>query len=641
MCGIAGIINPECTSVAELRQQLRRMGLWQFHRGPDDWGEWIQGPVALGHNRLSILDIEMGHQPMASVDGTVQVLFNGEIYNFRDLWQELAKKGHSFRTKHSDTEVILNGYREWGCDVFEKLEGMFAIAIWDHTNRSLFLARDRTGIKPLFYAVIKGGGLIFGSEPKSILATGLVQPDFDVDQLTSYFSFRAPRNPHSMLKGISKLTAGCFLRYQMTRGVEAPVQYWSGQLTEALTQSIESSEEQVEQKLEASVLSHLVSDVPVGLFLSGGVDSSLIAALLSKHHVPIDAFTVGTDSPLDETPYATRVARHLGITLHVHKVTRKDFFSHFEKWAYMNDDPVSDPSALALMVLAEYAREHGMKVMLAGEGADELFGGYSSYLRYLAFCLLAKVPLAPIVGAAVAKRFKGRNGDYLKTLGNLRFLGTGHLTDAWIRNELFTPDLCRDPDFSFPEVTNFQQDRIGLSPLRTALLFDQKVRLPDDLLARTDRATMACSLETRVPFLDRQVVEWANTLPDSSCINLPRRSGKLVLKRMLSRYIPSELVYRSKRGFDLPLATWLTQEFREVILDYLSDRLIPGLEYAFIARIHHIHCAGDTRYTATLWAWLVMEQWYRLWIQSRAAPATPFIISNSVVYESLRSRVSS
>ncbi|MBA3966611.1 MAG: asparagine synthase (glutamine-hydrolyzing), partial [Nitrospirales bacterium] len=316
MCGIAGIINPECTSVAELRQQLRRMGLWQFHRGPDDWGEWIQGPVALGHNRLSILDIEMGHQPMASVDGTVQVLFNGEIYNFRDLWQELAKKGHSFRTKHSDTEVILNGYREWGCDVFEKLEGMFAIAIWDHTNRSLFLARDRTGIKPLFYAVIKGGGLIFGSEPKSILATGLVQPDFDVDQLTSYFSFRAPRNPHSMLKGISKLTAGCFLRYQMTRGVEAPVQYWSGQLTEALTQSIESSEEQVEQKLEASVLSHLVSDVPVGLFLSGGVDSSLIAALLSKHHVPIDAFTVGTDSPLDETPYATRVARHLGITLH-------------------------------------------------------------------------------------------------------------------------------------------------------------------------------------------------------------------------------------------------------------------------------------------------------------------------------------
>ncbi|MDR4484992.1 MAG: asparagine synthase (glutamine-hydrolyzing) [Nitrospirales bacterium] len=637
MCGIVGIINPECTTAAELRHQLRRMGLWQFHRGPDEWGEWIQGHVALGHNRLSILDLEMGHQPMASSDGAIQVLFNGEIYNFRDLWDELAKKGHCFWTKNSDTEVILNGYREWGSGVFEKLEGMFAIAIWDQTHGSLLLARDRTGIKPLFYAVMKGGGLIFGSEPKAILASGLLNPHFDVDQLTSYFSFRAPRTPHCMLKGMSKLAAGYFLRYQKNSGVEAPIQYWSGHPTEVLSQSIKISEEQVEQKLEASVLSHLVADVPLGLFLSGGVDSSLMAALLSKQHIPIDAFTVGTDSPLDETPYATRVAKHLGITLHVHKVTSKDFFAHFEKWAYMNDDPVSDPSALALMVLTEYARGHGMKVMLAGDGADELFGGYSSYLRYLAFCFIAKIPLAPFVGTALADYCKGRNGDYLRTLGNLRFLGTGHLTDAWIRNEMFTPDLCRDPHFSLTEASNFQPDRISLSLLRTALLFDQKVRLPDDLLARTDRATMACSLETRVPFLDRQVVELANKLSDECCINLPRRNGKLVLKRILSRYLPSDLVYRSKRGFDLPLATWLTLEFREVISDYLSDRLVPGLEYRFIGQIYHIHCKSDARYTATLWAWLVMEKWYRLWIQKRATPALPFVVTNSAAYESLHS----
>ena len=311
MCGILGIVMNQGLRSSELRSRIRAMGLWQYHRGPDGWGEWISNGIALGQNRLAILDLVHGKQPMASSDGSVRVVFNGEIYNFSELWADLASKGYQFRTDHSDTEVIVHGYSEWGSDVLDRLEGMFAIAIWDASTQSLLLARDRLGIKPLYYALTKEG-VVFASEPKAILASGLIKPELCTSALPDFFMFRAPVGPVTLFEGIKKLSAGCWARFDRVSGMGPEQRYWKPRADEDPVASNTIFEERVETAVAAAALSHLTADVPVGLFLSGGVDSSLLAALVAKHST-IEAFTVGTHSKLDESHFASQVANHLAL----------------------------------------------------------------------------------------------------------------------------------------------------------------------------------------------------------------------------------------------------------------------------------------------------------------------------------------
>jgi asparagine synthase (glutamine-hydrolysing) len=629
MCGILGIVAKDHDG-GGLQEVIRRMGLWQYHRGPDGWGEWQGDGVVLGQNRLAILDLVHGKQPMSSADGSVHVVFNGEIYNYRALWQELAAKGYEFRTDHSDTEVIVHGYREWGTGVFDRLEGMFAIAIWDAHREALFLARDALGIKPLYHA-LTDDGLVFASEPKTILAGGQVTRELNAAALPDYFMFRAPIGPETLFAGIQKLSPGCWRRYDRAGGLSDEVVYWRPHARRSPT-GADVGEAEVEAVLEEAVRSHLIADVPVGLFLSGGVDSSLLAALLAPH-VRIEAFAVGTASKWDESGFAQQVADHLGLPLHVRWVTGEDFRDRFDDWSYYNDDPVADPSALALMLLSQYARDEGMKVMLAGEGSDEIFGGYYSYLRYKGYAELSRVPLAARAGAVAAPRAGVVDGDYLGSLGDLRFFGSAHVLSETDRRSLFRGETA-GLVYSWSE-RRFRPAGSTSAVARAAMVSDQTLRLPNDLLPRTDRATMAYSLEGRVPYLDRKVVDLANSLTDRQSVRLLPPQAKWLLKRIAARHVPRNAVYRHKRGFNVPVEQWLSVDFRDRVDEFLAERRIDALDYEYLAAVRQEHDAGRHR-AALLWAWLVLEQWHRLWLDGEASPRPPAVVADRSAYELLR-----
>jgi asparagine synthase (glutamine-hydrolysing) len=630
VCGILGIVGDRSVPDSDLKSRVRAMGLWQYHRGPDGWGEWIGDGVALGQNRLAILDLEHGTQPMASADGMVQVVFNGEIYNFRALWTELERRGYEFRTDHSDTEVIVHGYCEWGLEVLERLEGMFAIAIWDRSDESLLLARDRLGIKPLYHALTEHG-LVFASEPKTLLASGWIKPELCSEALPDFFMFRAAVGPMTLFRGINSVSAGSAVSFDRVDGIGPEQRYWEPHATRAPSVGTETPEQRVESALGNAAASHLISDVPVGLFLSGGVDSSLLAALVARH-APIEAFAVGTHSKLDESSFASQVASHLGIPLRVRWVTGDDFRDRFDDWCFFNDDPVADPSALALMLLAEHAREHGMKVMLAGEGADELFGGYHSYLRFGAYAAIARTPASRYGSALRRLPVPAVERDYLASLGDLRFFGTAHVMHGDDRRSLFAGNA--DTLLRMWEERAFAATSLNGDPIRSAMLIDQRIRLPNDLLPRTDRATMAYSLEARVPYLDRGVVEVANGLSRGDSVRLVLLQGKPLLKRLAAQYVPRGAIYRRKRGFNLPVERWLTADFAERVDQFLRERAIEPLNYEYLGALYRDHTSGRHR-GALLWAWLVLEQWYRLWIEGAAVPRRPAIVADESAYRLL------
>jgi len=615
MCGIMGIVAVSSMGSREIALTIRRMGQLLTHRGPDDWGEFIEDAVGLGHTRLSILDLEHGQQPMVSEDRSVILVFNGEIYNFKDLWRELEAKGHRFRTDHSDTEVILNGYLQWGQDVFSRLNGMFALGIWDRRTKTLVLARDGTGIKPLYYAKLSGQGIIFASEPKAIVRSGLVARSFDPEALPEYFLHRAVIAPRTLWRGIVKLPAAHIFSYS-DRGASSLTRYWTPRAGTRATTRMPEAADHIEAELAKAIRSHLIADVPVGIFLSGGVDSSLVAALTSRLASP-HAFTIGTRSTLDEVPFAAAVARHFGLRLHSYYVEADEFVRALDDWVYFNDDPVSDPSALALLLLSRYARQAGMKVMLSGEGSDELFCGYTSYVRYAILNLVAQIPLASQALKVLGRRLDARTRDYLEQSGDLSFLGTGHLSTMSLRKQMFV-DIATDS----PTPIRPAQDK-STTPLRAALIFDQLIRLPNDILSRTDRATMAAGIEARVPFLDRGVIDAANALDDACCLHPFSFQTKRLLKSILRKYLPPHLVYRKKLGFDLPIAKWLRTEFSHTAAESLGERMVPGLNYDYWFSLYGLHCSGKRDHAGPLWAWLVLEQWYRRWV----ADLTPITAS--------------
>lgn len=607
MCGISGIVNTASTQ-ERLLGFVRCMGSYLHHRGPDAWGEWSTENVALGHNRLSILDLEGGAQPMRCSSGRHVIVFNGEIYNFREIRKEILAAGGQLLTDHSDTEAIVAGYDLWGEGIFQRLDGMFACAIWTVDSRRLVLARDRLGIKPVYFCQTGEGGFAFASEPKALVGARLIEPRLDAARLPEYFLFRAPLHPGTMFTGMQALEPGHLVRFDAAKG-----QITSGAFTsqrERDPQRQQADADEIHRVLDQAVRSHLVADVEVGVFLSGGVDSSLVLSMAAQHQ-RINAFNVSTGGADDELEFAQQVATHVGAKLHSRRISPDQMLAAFDDWGYFNDDPVADPSALALMMLAEDVHERGLKVMLSGEGADELFGGYRSYQRFL-----VSRTLTSLLGKRAA--MLGRLGDsqlleYLQH-PDIPFQGTAHLTTRSMRQSL----LGTGGEERLQSL--LRGSRTAAGPLRQALLVDQQHRLPSDLLMRTDRATMAWSVEARVPLLANGVLAASQQLRDRDlCTMLPPR-GKPLLKRLAARRVPPGVVYRKKIGFDLPLREWLTSDFKPRLDDMLTERMLAGIDYEVIKHWRSELGAGSPRLAGVLWAWLVLETWYRKWIVGSTPP---------------------
>ncbi|MDB4723739.1 asparagine synthase (glutamine-hydrolyzing) [Akkermansiaceae bacterium] len=598
MCGVIGIVGNHKNA------DLRQLGLWQNHRGPDEWGEFSDDYVKLGHNRLAILDIEFGKQPMTTVGDEYTLVFNGEIYNYTELKDELVQLGCRFKTQNSDTEVLLLGYKKFGPLIFSKLRGMFAGCIYDKRKGECVLFRDPLGIKPLYY--FRGSNYLFFSSELKPLIKSLESPEFNIGALEGYFTNRCCLSDSTFIKDAKRVLPGTYITINCTSLISVTSGYTSKKSSKPIV-PYEKKVSRLDKLLQKSVTDHMVSDVPLGVFLSGGVDSSLITHYCSKQG-KVKAFSLGTKSKWDETKYAREAAEHLDIDLETKYISDESILNYFEEWAYHNDDPVADPSAMALMVLTEYVRSKNYKVMLAGEGADELFLGYNIYLKYSLFSYLRKVPkfffkllrwnVKPL---ADWKIFKG-------------YMGAGHISSLNERRILLSnvSKLIRKEDIKRNLHREFKEQ-------------DYRDRLPNDLLARTDRATMAFSTEARVPFLIDEIVQFSNELNLGDLIELRKGNGKRILKDLALKYLPEELVKRRKTGFEIPIDIWLEEELSEQINNFVQAKNIPGINYDGVKKII---TQGNH---ALVWAWLVLEKWYENWFLGgvKEPIISPYINKNS------------
>lgn len=621
MCGIAGFVSLDRQEpLQETRAQLHEMCEVIRHRGPDDEGLYVDGGVALGMRRLSIIDLATGHQPIANESGTVWTVFNGEIYNYRALRQQLQQRGHRFMTA-TDTEVIVHGYEEWGEQVFRHLYGMFGIAIWDTRTRTLLLGRDRLGIKPLYWTQA-GGRLYFGSELKSILLGPEVRRDLDVDGLDHYLSFLYTPPDGSIFSGIHKLPPGQLLHWR--DGHCRTTSYWQVPRGETFAGTEADARTALHAYLRDAVSSHLVSDVPVGAFLSGGLDSGVVVGLMAQaSSTPVRTFSIGFDEPeFDELDGARQVARHFH-TDHHELVVRPDAVSLLDELIGHFDEPFADASAIPTYYVSKLAGEH-VKVVLSGDGGDELFGGYDRYIPHrhvAAFDRLAPSPvrgLAGLAGWCLPHGARGKN--FLRHVGRD---ARGRYLDA-IR--FFSPDEKRalltthtrghrrrdDPEALAAE--RFHRFD-GLSWPAQMMRFDSETYLPEDVLTKVDRMSMAHSIESRVPLLDHRLVEFAASLPASLHVRHGQR--KQLFRQVASDLLPAAILARPKRGFGVPLSIWFRGHLRELFADtLLSTRALARgyFKEAFVRQLVNEHLSGVRDHTLRLWQLVVFERWHRLYL---------------------------
>lgn len=596
MCGIVGYLNFKKIDF-DNSKFIRELGEMQFHRGPDEWGEYIDDYVSLGHNRLSILDIELGKQPMFSSNKNSLIIFNGEIYNFQELKDQLLENGVIFNSKHSDTETIVNGIDFYGTEFIKKLDGMFSFCYYNVKQSKIILSRDRIGIKPLYY-YNENGHFVFASEIKTIikyLRENRISLDFQEDLIPQYFHFRSLPTPNTFIKHIKKVVPGSFIEFEIGEKKVSESIFYSPQVLLDKSNKGENLEK-LEFVLKESIKKHLISDVKLGIFLSGGIDSSLIAKFSSEFDGNINAFTIKSESNLDESKYASIVSDKLNIDLNIKLINGKDMSNEFQFWSYVNDDPVSDPSALALMLLTKFAKEKGLKVMLSGEGADELFGGYYSYFKYM---LKLKIKSIPFINIWLNKKFPALQ-DYDHFGG---FLGTSHLANKTVIRDLLH---INDRNIKWDDYYQNYSKIKNVSYLRSALMADQFCRLPNDILARTDRATMAYSIEARVPFLSNELIEFGNNLDDSHIISLINVVGKKNLKLLALKFFDKKFVYRKKNGFELPIKSWIENDFKENIDSYLKESRISTINYNYVRIL-----LKNMKELSIIWAWIQLESWYR------------------------------
>jgi asparagine synthase (glutamine-hydrolysing) len=626
MCGIAGFVNRDGRPADG--GLLRAMTDAIAHRGPDGDGHYVAGPVALGHRRLAIIDLVTGAQPMGNEDGTVWITYNGEVYNFAALRTELEARGFAFRTT-SDTEVILRAWEAFGPDCVERLRGMFAFAIWDARKGVLFLARDRFGIKPLVYTC-NDNGVAFASELKALLEDETVARDLDWPALRSYLTWGYVPSPATIFGSIRKLPPASYLLFSPRTGKLSVTRYWDLRFAEGHGRSDAEWIDELRAVLADAVRCHMVADVPVGAFLSGGVDSSSVVALMSRTAArPVRTFSVGfREREYDELPYAAQVAaRHR--TDHREFVVEPDALAILPRLAWQFDEPFADASALPTYYVSKVAREH-VKVALSGDGGDESFAGYRRYLRALGWHRwLDRTPAS--FGRPLWRRLAHAVPSELRGAGTLRLAADGPL-DRYARmmripglmalDDLLTPEACAEvgPDTGAEWFHSFIAGRDQADYLTTLQYIDMQTYLPEDILTKVDRTSMLVSLETRVPLLDHVLVEFVASLP--ARLRLRDGETKYALKRAVADLLPEPVVQRRKMGFGVPLHRWFrgaSEDYiREVLLDDLTRRH-NVLDTPSVARVLDEHRSGRRDLSVQIWSLVCLELWWRTW--AKAAPS--------------------
>ena len=610
MCGIAGYLSRVRLPAHALERMTERLR----HRGPDAGDYYRDGAMALGHRRLSVIDIEGSPQPMTTPDGEVTCVFNGEIYNFADLRRSLAARGHAFRT-NGDTEVLLYAWREHGERMLEHLQGMFAFAIWDKRAQRLFLARDHLGVKPLYYHW-DGAALIFGSELKALIEHPAVRREIDLDALGLYLESQYIPSPKTIYRSVRKLEPGHALTLQ--GGVLSVRQYWRPDYSAKFDFGEAEALGRLEAELRRSVQSMLVSDVPLGSFLSGGIDSSLVSALMADIvKRPIDTFTLGFrgDTAQSEHAHAARVSRHIGATHHVLMLDQGDMLDALAQWTEAFDEPFADPAALPTMMLAKLTRQH-VTVVLTGEGADEVFAGYANYAtrvreERISSILGARVsPLRYLVRALPARARKDR---LLRAIGEPR--SRRYVTIPMVFDSALHPGLLSDRFLAAREThmadyaERFFDECNSAEYIEKLMYIDARLWLPDDLLTKVDRATMAYSLEARVPYLDHRFFEFCARLDPA--LKQRGRTGKYLLKKLAEKLLPSEIVHRPKQGFFPPLTEWFAGRLKAEAEAALSSLRRRGLFRGdALQSVMGEHYSGRRNHSNRLWALFVLEKWF-------------------------------
>ncbi|MFQ6082106.1 MAG: asparagine synthase (glutamine-hydrolyzing) [Candidatus Aminicenantia bacterium] len=631
MCGICGIYrlgsqDPLNNKILMLTQKMCQT---LVHRGPDDEGYYSDEKIALGMRRLSIIDLVTGHQPIHNEDKTIWIVFNGEIYNFPELRKQLIKRGHKFYT-NSDTETIVHLYEEEGESAVSKLNGMFAFALWDKKKKILLLARDRLGIKPLHF-LEQGNKFIFASEIKSILTTDY-RRELDFNALSKYFTFEYIPAPQTIFKGIKKLLPG-----QMIIIKEDKVKiksYWDVKYEYSNSKDESFYTEQIYEKLKESVKKRLISDVPLGVFLSGGIDSSTITLLMSQvTNSEIKTFSIGfEEESFNELKYARKMADYLG-TEHQEFVVRSEMVKELVPvlMEYI-DEPLADASIIPTYIISKLAREY-VTVALAGDGGDELFAGYDTYKAYQVARYYRKVPkfirdliikkvanFLPASRKRLSFEFKAKKFisgiGYPPEIANYIWWGAYNPLE---KEKLFSKELkslINEDPFSpvFFHLKNHQPnnmlDRLGY--------LDIKLYLQDDLLVKVDRMSMANSLEIRVPFLDHTFVEFATSIPHY--LKLKGLTTKYILKKTMRPFLPAEILDRKKIGFDIPLGVWIKNELKDFVLDILSKENLKKhcfFNYSYIEKILKEHFSGAHNHRQLLWPLIIFQFWYNRYIDGR------------------------
>lgn len=625
MCGIVGMAVTRDAPAPD-QDSLRRMCDSILHRGPDDDGMDIAGGVALGMRRLAIIDLAGGAQPIFNEDRTIRVVFNGEIYNYRELRDELLRRGHRFATQ-SDTEVLVHAYEEYGDDFVARLNGMFAFALHDMAEGRVLIARDQLGIKPLYYCETRDG-LVWGSEIKALLASGLVRRELDFDALGEFFAWEYVPGAATLFRDIRKLEPGHLLALRLRDATVDIRRYWDIPLAGEDAGPTEAEWlDRLDARISECVRRQLVSDVPLGAFLSGGVDSSLVVAAMGDART----FSIGFDDPsYNELAYSDEVARHLGVS-HRTEIIKPDVADLFDHLMHFMDDPIGDFSIFPTYLVSRLARTE-VTVALSGDGGDELFGGYETYVANDKARLYSRIPAAirnGVIGTLLdaipprpqkkglinkAKRFVEGMREPAE-LGHARW--RIFLSES-LRDGFFTPDarrqMQRDAGAHIRELYARAQN---LQPVNQSLYVDMRSYLVDNCLVKTDRMSMAVSLEARVPLLDTELVELAFRIPDR--FKLRGGETKAILKSVAARKIPRSCVYRPKEGFSIPVKQWLGTQFRPLLEAATEPRKVESddlFDARAIRRLKDEHLAGKANHSHILWSLVVFNAWKEKWLHA-------------------------
>ena len=647
MCGINGIAlsnsSPARIDVAVLecmRDVIR-------HRGPDDAGLFVDGNVGLGHRRLSIVDVASGHQPMTNEDGTLHITYNGEIYNHADYREELEARGHVYRT-HCDTETIIHLYEEHGVACVERLRGMFAFAIWDKRKRELFIARDRLGVKPLYYTHTADGSLYFASEIKSILAARAVAPELNYGALPDYLANHATSGEESLFRNIKRLLPGHTLLWR--DGQIKIEKYWDVRFSKEETDEHRSDDDYIAEWLElfrTSVRLRLMADVPLGMFLSGGIDSSAIAAMMSGMvQEPIKTFAVAfREREANELEYARLVAQKFKTDHHEIIVSPDEFFEALPQLIWHEDEPIAHPSSIALNFVSRLAARH-VKVVLTGEGSDELLAGYGRY-RKTVYNLALGVRYHKLTGASLRRAIE-RGVEALPVKSKVRqklqrtflcvapdiesiYFDNFAVFSRAMQGKLLTPEAKERAGILDPyQAVSFYLNQTDARTLLDQLLYvDMKTYL-HELLMKQDQMSMAASIESRVPFLDHKLVEYTARLPER--MKLRGLTTKYILRRAMKGLLPDEIISRSKMGFPVPVGSWFRGQFRHLIDEYvLNERAMSRrlFDETFVRGLVARHMSGEN-HSERLWALLNFEMWLRQFVDGESVD-TPQIVQAEVV----------